>query len=180
VGGELNAEYQLNSWFTPYASLSYVSGRDHSRNGTFATRPVSSPPPTASARVAGLPRGSFSGVPGAAEEPLPGMPPLETRIGLRVGDTESPLWAIDFYLRLADDQDRVATSLLEQPTPGFTVLNVRGFCKLTDRWLVMGGVENIGDRNYREFLDYRPIVPGSSLPVFQPGVNFYVGSELVY
>jgi outer membrane receptor protein involved in Fe transport len=178
VGGELNAEYDLANYFTPYATVSYITGRDHTRNGSFATQPVSSGAP--SVRVAGVPRGNFSGVAGAAEEPLPSIPPLESRLGLRLSPPESPDWSIDLYVRLVDDQHRVASSLLEQPTPGFGVLNVRGFWHVNDHWLVMGGVENMGDRNYREHLDYRPIVPGSSLPVFEPGVSFYAGSELVY
>ena len=49
--------------------------------------------------------------------------------------------------------------------------------QLTERWQANLGVENLGNRFYREHLDFRsPNSPG----VFQPGINFYFGSSLVY
>ena len=80
---------------------------------------------------------------------------------------------------LADNEDRVATSLLETPTPGFAVWNLRGYWQASDRYLLIAGVENYGDRHYREYLDFRSRAPGA-LDVFQPGSNFYFGSELTY
>lgn len=41
----------------------------------------------------------------------------------------------------------------------------------------MAGVENFTDRFYREHLDFRS---PSGASVWQPGANFYVGSELLY
>jgi outer membrane receptor protein involved in Fe transport len=78
---------------------------------------------------------------------------------------------------VVDDQDRIAASLLETPTAGFAVFDLRGYWQLTERLLVIAGVENLTDRNYREHLDYRT---QSGLSMFQPGVNFYFGSELTY
>ena len=88
---------------------------------------------------------------------------------------------MDLVARVVDDQDRVATSLLEGPTSGFAVWNLRGYWRVNDQWLLLGGVENFGNRNYREHLDYRPLVAeSSSRPAFQRGANFYFGSEWVY
>jgi outer membrane receptor protein involved in Fe transport len=41
--------------------------------------------------------------------------------------------------------------------------------------LLTAGVENLGDRFYREHLDLR-----TGRGVFQPGVNFYVGMRVTY
>ena len=81
VGAEFNLSMKLGRTSTTYAAVSYISGRDHTRNGNFATRRASllfRP----SVQVPGLPRGYFSDVPGAAEEPLPGVLPLDSRLRL--------------------------------------------------------------------------------------------------
>jgi outer membrane receptor protein involved in Fe transport len=176
VGGELHGEFDISDWLTPFGTLSYVDGRDRSRNGGFATRPAS--PGNPSTRVPGLPRGSFSGVTGAAQEPLPSIVPLECRLGVRVHQpSELPRWGAELSARIVDGQDRVATSLLEVPTPGFTVWDLRAYWRATDCFLMVAGVENLGDKNYRNHLDFRS---PNGIQVFQPGVNFYVGTELTY
>jgi len=43
--------------------------------------------------------------------------------------------------------------------------------------MLVAGVENFTNRNYREHLDFRS--PGGQ-SVFQPGVNFYLGTEWSY
>ena len=68
-------------------------------------------------------------------------------------------------------------SLLESASPGFTTWNLRGFWNATDRLQLVAGVENFTDKNFREHLDFRS---PSGIRVFQPGVNFYFGSELNY
>ena len=74
-----------------------------------------------------------------------------------------------------DEQDRVASSLLEQETPGFTVWDLRGYWQVKKNLLLVGGVENFTDKFYREHLDLR-----TGKGVFQPGQNFYFGIELSY
>jgi hypothetical protein len=44
--------------------------------------------------------------------------------------------------------------------------------------MLVAGVENFTDKNYREHLDFREI--NGSRQVFQPGVNFYFGGDLTY
>ena len=90
-----------------------------------------------------------------------------------------PRWSVELSARIVGQQDRVATSLLERPTAGFTVWDIRTFWQASDRLLFVAGAENFTDRNFREYLDFRPLGP-AALQVFQPGVNFYFGSELVY
>ena len=57
--------------------------------------------------------------------------------------------------RLVDSQDLFAASLGEQPTPGFTVFDARGYWQARENLLFTAGVENIADRFYQEHLDLR-------------------------
>lgn len=176
-GGELYGEWDMTGWLTTFATMTYVEGRDHSRNGQFATRPAT--PGVPSFRASGLQRGFFSSVTAAAEEPLPSISPLESRIGVRIHERgKQPRWGIEISARIVDNQDRVAASLLETPTPGFTVLDLRSYWQLTERLFCVAGVENIGNRTFREHLDFRSI--GGGLQVFQPGTSGYFGAELSY
>ncbi|MBI3462053.1 MAG: TonB-dependent receptor [Planctomycetes bacterium] len=140
-----------NDWLTPFATVSYVEGRDHSR-------------------------GDRGIIPGSSEEPLPGIAPLAGRLGLRLHEpAEKPRWGIELAARIVDNQDRVASSLLEEPTAGFTTYDLRGFWQATRGLLLVTGVENLTDKQYREHLDLR-----TGQGVFQPGVNFYFGFEWSY
>lgn len=180
AGAESYLEYDAASWITPFATLRYVEGRDQTRNGNFATIPVQpgDPDATPSYRDYGSVRGATSGVAGASEEPLPGILPLESRLGLRFHEpAPRARWAVELSARVVAAQDRVATSLLEAPSTGFTVWDVRGYWRATQRMLLVAGVENFTDKNYREHLDFRS--PGG-VSVFQPGINVYSGAELVY
>jgi outer membrane receptor protein involved in Fe transport len=70
--------------------------------------------------------------------------------------------------------------LLEQPTAGFAVGDIRAYWQPTDYWTILAGIENFTDRNYREHLDFRPQPGGIGLAVFQPGMNSYVGVQRTY
>lgn len=163
---------------SPYSIVRYTQATDRSRNGNFATSNGAQNSP--SARVDGLARGTFSGVLGGSSEPLPGISPLETRVGLRLRDTtDMQRWTIDLSGRIVDNQSRVASSLLETTTPGFATWDIRALLRpqFNPDLLITCGVENFTDRNYREHLDYR--APGA-LSVFQPGATFYFGTSLTY
>ncbi len=176
TGAELFMEYDWTPRLTPFATLSYVEGRDRTRNGDFATRENTSV--QASERVYGLARGTFSGIAGAAEEPLPSIVPLESRLGIRWHQPcPQPRWELEFQARVVAGQDRVATSLLESPTSGFTTFDLRGRWRASQRLLLLAGVENLADKQYREHLDFRS---PSGISVFQPGISFYSGAELTY
>jgi len=45
----------------------------------------------------------------------------------------------------------------------------------TARYWEEGGLENVGNLQYREHLDLR-----TGMGVFQPGVNFYFGMKVMY
>ncbi len=111
------------------------------------------------------------------DQPLPGIYPLDSRVGFRVHDTNAQKrrWALEFTTRMVATQDQFAATLLEQRTGGFTVFDLRGYWSMTDNLLFTAGVENIGDRQYREHLDLR-----TGNGVFQPGVNFYLGMRVMY
>lgn len=176
-GAELAAECDLTPRLTPFATVRYVAGTDRSRNGFFATMPSS--PGNPSGRDPNLDRGAYSGIVGADREPLPSILPLESRLGIRFHQAAaSPRWGIELTARVVDAQRRVAESLLELPTPGFTVYDVRGYWRLTDRLLTTAGIENFANKNYREHLDFSS--QDGTVQVFQPGLNAYVSAELSY
>lgn len=156
AGGEAYGACDWNDWLTAFGTLSYVEGRDQTRGirGAFDT-----------------PFFSY-----APQEPLPGIAPLESRVGLRLhSPDENQPWAVEFAARIVDNQDRVASSLFEQESPGFTTYDVRGYWQATDRLLLIAGVENLTDKQYREHLDLR-----TGYGVYQPGRSFYFGTELQY
>ena len=170
AGFELSAETDFRDCLTGFAMMSYVEGRDHTRNK----------PTRLGARRRNLSAFYTGNEPRSLatddDEPLPGIVPLQARVGLRLHEpTANPYWGLELEARIVDNQDRVATSLLEIPTPGFTIWNLRGFWRPYDDFTIIAGVENFGNKYYREHLDYR-----SGLGVFQPGTNFYVSTELTY
>jgi outer membrane receptor protein involved in Fe transport len=155
AGGEVFGEYDVSRWLKGFGTLSYVEGRDQTRGLRGAFEP---------------PFFSFDPI-----EPLPGINPLESRVGIRVHEPEQSQWAVELSARIVDNQDRVASSLFESPTPGFTTYDLRSYWQATDRLLLVAGVENFTDKQYREHLDLR-----TGRGVFQPGVSFYFASELQY
>jgi outer membrane receptor protein involved in Fe transport len=170
TGFELLADQDLSSWLTGFAWMSYVQGDDHGR-----TKP---------SRIGALlreqagydPNSPRSFVEGVDKEPLPGISPLEARVGLRVHEpVPNPGWGAEFEVRMVDRQDRVAATLYEQLTPGFTILNARAFWRPWEDFGIFGGVETITDKFYREHLDFR-----SGRGTFRPGVNLYLLTEIVY
>ncbi len=158
-GFEIASEVRLLPRITGFANISFVEGRDHSRRE--------------SARSVMGPR---SGQPGRPKEPLPGIPPLVAITGLRFHDeAASPRWWTELQARIVDDQDRVARTLGELTTPGFTTWDLRSFRKIGKSTVLIAGVENLFDKFYFEHLDYR-----AGLGVFRPGINYYFGTEVSY
>ncbi|HBJ33900.1 MAG TPA: TonB-dependent receptor [Planctomycetaceae bacterium] len=163
---------------TPFVNVRYVEGTDRSRDGDFATRSGGAGAP--SQKFAGLSRGFFSGIGGADSEPLPGISPLEARIGCRLRpQVINERWNLELAARVVDDQNLVAASLLESTTAGFTTWDLRGTWRPWERKgiTLVSGVENFTNKNYREHLDFRS---RSGSAVFQPGINFYLGGDVYY
>ena len=103
------------------------------------------------------------------------MSPLEATLGLRLSDA-SERWQVEWSVRVVDNQDRVATSLFVLPTPGFATVDMRSYWQVDERVLLTAGVTNIGNRNYQEHVD--PHARAVGFNVYQPGVNFYFGTEI--
>ncbi len=184
AGTEFLADYRWTDMLTPFGNVQYVIGQDQTRNGNFATRAARLTGPNIvipSFRDPNQPRGFFSNVPGAAKEPLPQIVPLQSRLGIRLHQAGfNPRWMVEFSARLVGPQNRVAVSLLEQPTAGFAVGDIRAYWRPTDDWTILAGIENFTDRNYREHLDFRHQPNSPGLSMFQPGLNSYVGLQRIY
>jgi outer membrane receptor protein involved in Fe transport len=109
-------------------------------------------------------------------EALPGIPPLSSRAGLRFHEPgKTPRWGVEYTARMVATQDLFAASLGEQRTGGFVVHNLRAYWQPRREILILAGVENIGNLQYREHLDLR-----TGFGVYQPGINFYVGTKVTY
>ncbi len=178
TGAEAFSELFPKAPISPFANLRFVDGIDRTRNGSFATTNGSQG--NASQKDPTQVRGAASGVAGASSEALPNIPPLDTRLGLRFHDTSpNKRWSIEMSTRIVNRQKRVAASLLESATAGFSTWDLRSVFRpaIHDRLVISTGVENIFDRHYREHFDYRT---QSGLSVFQPGANFYLSTSLTY
>ncbi len=162
AGGEIYGQVEATRWLTPFASASYVQGRDltHSDNRRDPTL-------FSSRRV------------GTETEPLPGIPPLELRSGVRIHESvdnnQSPKWSIECSARSVFDQGLYAASLNELRTPGFTVVDIRSYWQLNKTLLLTAGVENVGDRLYREHLD-----PRAGNLLYRSGINYYFATQFKY
>ena len=171
AGTEMFAQMDITNWLTGFGTLTYVQGIDQTHRDNRRS------PNLASSRASNPATGQFA----TETEPLPQIPPIESRVGFRVHDPKPrPRWQVEFSARMVSGQNAVATSLGEIATPGFTTFNIRSYWQATDRWLLTAGVENLGDKFYREHLD--PI-SGNILgvnPLYRPGTNFYFGSQVSY
>ena len=164
AGGEMYAEWDVQRWLTLFGTLAYTEGR----NLTLGS---------GNDNVTGL---FLKGIPlpgpTGTKEPLPDIPPLDSRVGFRIKDpANNPRWAVEFTTHIVAAQDAVATSLNEQVTPGYTLFDLRAFWRPRDYMLITAGIENIGDKTYREWADLR-----TGTGVFQPGRIFYFGTRLTY
>jgi outer membrane receptor protein involved in Fe transport len=176
IGFETYAEYDVTSWLTPFMTMYYVEGRNLNRDQqTHVTPPPGTPVPI-----------GFQAPP-SSQEPLPGIPPLETRLGLRFHESvQDPRYGVEFYALVEAPQDQVAASLGEVKTPGFTIFNIRGYWRVRKNVLVTAGIENMFDRNYRQHLDLLTgvLAPGSTAPsgpgVLEPGISPYLGLQVTW
>lgn len=155
VGFTLATEYDLTPRLTPFATMAYIDGRDRE-----------------------------------IDQPLPQIWPLDSRVGVRVHDPfGGRYWGVEFFARIVDNQDRLGTirqgqgvSILEQPTPGFTVWELRSYYNVTDNLSITGGIHNVFDRTYLEHLDLRlPADVGFPAEfAFRPGFTPYIGLEWIF
>ncbi len=74
-------------------------------------------------------------------------------------------------------QDHVDTSLGEQPTPGYTVVNARTGFKVS-RLRVTIGLDNLLDRAYYEHLSYQRDPFRNGTRVFEPGLTLFANATV--
>ncbi len=169
AGVEAFVQYDVNSCLTAYGTGSFVEGRNQRRR---SVRAIVRDSPLVGALIGN----SAPDRPIPKEEPLPAIPPLESRLGLILHQPcPEPVWSVEFAARVVDNQDRVARSLREEPTPGFTTYEIRGYWRPSDQIVLTAGVENLTNKLYKEHLDTHIFAE-----VFQPGVTFYFGTEVTY
>ncbi|MCC6494117.1 MAG: TonB-dependent receptor [Pirellulales bacterium] len=125
------------------------------------------------------------------DAPLWGVAPLIGRVGVRLHDgNRGQTWGLETSLRMVDRQDRAGvirnafdpTVLIpiEQPTPGFSTVDLRGYYNVSRQVSIVSGVENLLDKNSLEHLDLRLPAQGSlpAVAAFSPGIMFYTGIEI--
>ncbi len=191
AGTEVYLQANVTKWLSPFATLSYVQGIDQThvdnRRGTVFTTVDANGTVLTNRLDSSRRRDPASGAFATDTEPLPQIPPMETRLGFRIHGTQDvPKWQIEVATRIVSGQNAIATSLGEIVTPGFTTIDIRGFYQVNKNLLITAGVENLGDRFYREHLD--PVASnllqnatGVSVPLlFRPGTNFFFNTQYTY
>ena len=76
-------------------------------------------------------------------------------------------------------QSQVDTDLLEEPTPGYTVLNLR-VGRQIQRLRVTLNADNVLDRTYLDFTSYRRDPFRGTVRVYEPGRNLYLNVSYRY
>jgi iron complex outermembrane receptor protein len=76
-------------------------------------------------------------------------------------------------------QAHVDADVLEDPTPGYSVLNVR-VGRQIQRFRVTINVDNVLDRTYLDFTSYRRDPFRSTVRVYEPGRNLYLNVSYRY
>ncbi len=124
--------------------------------------------------------------------PLPSIPPLNSRVGLRLHDRcRARRWQVECSARIVLEQDRLgairlqgAPTVLEERTPGFTVWDLAAYYHCTDNFSLVAGIDNVFDKNYQEHLDLRLDGPaGFAAPptrVLSPGFTPYFALKWVF
>jgi outer membrane receptor protein involved in Fe transport len=167
TGFEARFEQDLSSSWTALAAAHYVEGQDQD-----------------------------------LDAPLPGISPLEGVVGLRWHDAEDPdLVGVEFLVRMVDAQNRLGVirlgspflppvtpsqQAIEQRTPGFTTVNIRGYWNPSDNFRLIAGIENLFDFTYLQHLDLRlpfddnvsaPTLPFDPAFAYAPGITPYIGVD---
>jgi len=105
-------------------------------------------------------------------EPVVGIAPYEMTSTLRVYDRSSRFWG-EYSMRNVWDQQRVAASRLETPSPGFATHDLRFGAELPYAVTLHAGVENLFDKRFFEHLN--SLNPFTRQRIPEPGRNIYVG-----
>lgn len=125
-------------------------------------------------------RGSLSYVRAEDEsfdEPVLGIAPLQGHAGLRYTFRGEGAW-IDFGIRFADRQDRVATVRFEQETPGWVAYDLTALWRVSEQVGLRLGVENLTDHAYAEHLNAPN--PFTGMRILETGRQVRAGVEWTF
>jgi iron complex outermembrane receptor protein len=157
TGFELYGDYVATDTTTFFASMQYVQGTDQIIN-----------------------------------RPLPQIYPLQSRLGVRWAEAgPQSNWGLEWGFRLVARQNRIGylrdgvgvttSNAIEVPTAGFVTSYMRAYYNLSQNWHLIGGIDNMFNRNYIEHLDLRlrggPATNGGVTSALSPGFNAYAGVE---
>ena len=141
-----------------------------------------------------------NGIDQEIDRPLPSIPPLQSRMGIRIHDLEGGRrWGLEFAARPVAPQnligtvrttgaenDRTLDQTIEFPTAGFTTWHRRGYWNPSRNLHLVSGIDNLIDKNYIEHLSLRlpadangPVVIPPTL-VLSPGFTPYFNLEWIY
>jgi outer membrane receptor protein involved in Fe transport len=117
-------------------------------------------------------------VPLPFSEPLLGIYPLNSTIGIRFFEPRNSRWSFETTLRMVGRQNRVASSMAELPTAGFTVVGLQGFYQLNERVRFFSSIDNLFDRPYTQHGSLAIVNPGGAVDfVNEPGFSWIMGIE---
>ena len=159
---------QLHVLNTPLATLSGCEGYAEYDHGLYVTSFAS--------------MGFVYGVDQTIDQNLFGIPPLDSRVGLRLHDGEKgQTWGLEGFARVVNDQDRLgyvrefnnpgAVVLIEEASPGFTTWNLRGYYNVAENFNLFAGIDNLFNKDYIEHLNIRLQASGPypAFGAFNPG-----------
>jgi iron complex outermembrane receptor protein len=159
VGFDWQTEIDLYPRLSPFATMSYVEGRDQEINQPLpAISPLES---TVGFRLHNPEKNRN----------------WQIEMAARIVDNQNRLGTIRWF------GSNVTT--IEERTPGFVVWHLRGYWNYTKNFRLIAGIDNLFNRNYQEHLDLRLhspsfIVPAQVTRVLSPGITPYFGLNWVY
>lgn len=108
------------------------------------------------------------------DEPLFGIAPFEQRYALNVHTPDRAHW-IELSVTSATTQDRVAQIRLEQPTEGWTRVDLLAGLALVEGFTIKLGLENLTDEFYATHVN--SLNPFTLERIAEIGRSFYFGAE---
>ncbi len=120
-------------------------------------------------------------------QPLTQIPPLQGFAGIRFHDPNGGRkWGLEAFATMTREQNRPgiiritgvpgAYEPIENRVGGWTTGNLRGYWNVSQNLMVSGGINNIFNRNYIQFLSLQT----APVQVLSPGISPYMSMEWVY
>ena len=102
-------------------------------------------------------------------EILPQLPPLKL---ISTFTIKAKNWDLSPEVLTALKKEQVRTSFGEKSAPGWMIANIRASYYVKTKWIIQGGIENVFDNYYYEFLDWG-MIPRN-------GINFYINATFKF